>query len=43
MVDRTKTELINEFDGVMDSIEVVPDQINEGMEQYHMEIQPDDQ
>ena len=42
MVERTQTEIIEEFDGVIDSIKVVPDQINEGQEQYHIEMKPND-
>ncbi len=42
MVERTKSEMVEEFDGVCDNIEIVPDQLNEGQEQFHLEIKPDD-
>ena len=42
MVKRTKAEMVEAFDGICDVIEVVSDQINEGKEQIHLEIKPDD-
>lgn len=43
MVDRTKAEIVEEFDGVCTKIEKIPDQLNEEQEQYHLEFKPDDE
>jgi|TARA_R100001530_G_scaffold136375_1_gene116836 hypothetical protein len=42
MVEVTKSELVSEFDGVCKTIEVVEDQLNEGQQQIHLEIEPCD-
>ena len=42
MVQRKTAEVLEEFDGMVSKIEIVPDQINEGQEQYHLEMTPDD-
>ena len=42
MVERIKADLITEFDGICRKVEIVPDQMNAGQEQYHLEVEPDD-
>jgi len=43
MVERTKGEMIESFEGTCSKVEIVPDQMNEGSEQIHLELQPDDE
>jgi len=43
MVERTKGEMIEDFDGLCDKVEIVPDQMTEGGEQIHLELKPDDE
>jgi hypothetical protein len=42
MVERTKAEMLESFDGLCESVEVVPDQMRDGGEQIHLEFKPDD-
>ncbi len=42
MVDRTKAEMLESFDGLCEKVEVVPDQMRDGGEQIHLELKPDD-
>ena len=41
-IERVRPEIIEEFDGTAKIIEVVPDQMKEGGEQYHIGIEPTD-
>ncbi|KKN22980.1 hypothetical protein LCGC14_0909510 [marine sediment metagenome] len=43
MVDRTKAEMIESFDGLCEKVEIVPDQMRDSGEQIHMEFKPDDE
>lgn len=42
MVERTKGEMLEDFDGLCEKVEIVPDQMNEGQSQIHIELKPDD-
>ena len=42
MVERTKAEGIDEFDGTVRLVELVPDQLNPDRQQWHIEIEPED-
>ena len=43
MVERTKAEMTESFDGMCTKIEIVPDQMNEGMNKIHLELAQDDE
>ena len=43
MVERTSSEGVEEFEGVVKVIEIVPDTINEGQNQFHIAIAPLDE
>ena len=43
MVERTSSEGVEEFEGQVKLIEVVPDTFNEGQNQFHIAIAPNDE
>ena len=43
MVDRTKAEMLESFEGLCEKVEEVPDQMKENGRQIHIELKPDDE